>query len=252
MIDVDLSNPALFVALKLEDRNKLADALIKSYSTKHAVMDVGVGLAGLIPVPGAAPLALVAAIVLQAPIIYQPLARELATIYLAPPSAVLGAVMNPVTQGTLETAVADVAGDLATQYTAEYGAEFIQTMVLEMLPEFGVGMAVSMVPILGAVIGATLDWKIANAMTKRVGYMTAIYFQNNAAWLGSKNQTYGIAKRIADIDAVRDIPEVRDRLVRNLKEIIKVMGVEGDEARKALEKQKVPKDLIDRVLESSK
>ena len=56
----------------LESRNAEAQKVITSYAVKHAAMDVGIGLAGLLPIPGAATAALIAAIVAQAPFDLRP------------------------------------------------------------------------------------------------------------------------------------------------------------------------------------
>src|SRR5205085_9394516 len=78
--------PLTTTLMRLEDRNAKAQEIIQSYSRLHAGMDVAVGLAGLFP--GAAIPALVAAIAAQSPIIYQPMARDLAAIYTVDESAV--------------------------------------------------------------------------------------------------------------------------------------------------------------------
>ena len=59
----------------LEQRNKAAPQVITSYAIKHAAMDVGNGLAGLISIPGAAAAALIGAILAQAPLVYGPMTR---------------------------------------------------------------------------------------------------------------------------------------------------------------------------------
>ncbi|MGC2110089.1 MAG: hypothetical protein WA655_11275 [Candidatus Korobacteraceae bacterium] len=238
---MDFKDPAVRVVLRLEERNRLAENLIGEYQTRHGLMDVGIGLAGLFP-GGGIP-ALMVAIGLQAPVIYQPLASKLAAVYLATPNELSTAQNDIVARVTAETAAVDLAG--------EFGSEFLVQIAGELLTELGVGTAASLIPIIGGFIAAGLDWEIATRMTKRVGYMVAIYFQNGASWVGSKKKTYEMARTMrGDLDSVRDISPVRRELLRNVRAMISMMreAMNVDQIRKALRKQGVPDDLIDEAL----
>src|SRR5262245_5978405 len=68
------------------DRNRRAKAVIESTAVLHAGADAAIGLAGIVGglfVPGAGAVAVVAALVTQAPV-YRSLARELSAIYETP------------------------------------------------------------------------------------------------------------------------------------------------------------------------
>src|ERR1700710_1577725 len=78
-----MMDPTSAVMYDLDERNRLAEELIESYANNHGWMDVGVGIVGMIP--GAGIPALFAAIGLQGPVIYKPMARKLANIYLVAP-----------------------------------------------------------------------------------------------------------------------------------------------------------------------
>jgi hypothetical protein len=57
-----LDTNAFRTLIQQEERNRIAKATIEKYVAKHRKMDVAIGLAGLIPIPGASSIALVAAI----------------------------------------------------------------------------------------------------------------------------------------------------------------------------------------------
>lgn len=242
----DLGNPAAMVPLRLEDRNKIAQQLIDEYKVKHGAMDVGVGLVGLIP--GAAIPALVAAIAMQSPVIYQPLARKLAQVYLASPGDLEKATANIVYPGA--------EWDIILSIGADFGGEFIQQIALDMLADVGVGAAATLIPVIGAFVAAGLDYVIATKMTKRVGQMVSIYFQNGARWHGTQRDTYDVAKKLAGglSEIRREIPEVRASLRRTIGPMIEMMrsgGMTNEQIRQALLGQGVPADLIEEALHLS-
>jgi hypothetical protein len=112
---LDISNPTVNTLARLDERNRIARDFISSYANKHAAMDVVVGLVGLIP--GLSIPALAGAIAAQSPVIYQPLARDLAKIYMAEPGQLEGAKEDIVHRVAFQTGVLDVAAD--------FGAEFM-------------------------------------------------------------------------------------------------------------------------------
>jgi hypothetical protein len=236
-------DPAKLTLFRLEDRNRAASAIIDRYVNAHGVMDVGVGLIGLLP--GAAIPALVTAIGLQAPVIYQPLARKLARIYLAPPE-------------DLEDVQSDIVLPSALVYTAgldiaaDFGVEFIANIAGELVIELGFGSLATFIPVVGAFVGATLDYVIATKMTRRVGKMVSIYFQNGAHWVCDKRKTYEVSKTAPDdLNAIRtDIRTVRESQLRNVKSYVDVMkpAVTNDQIRQALRAKGIPDDLISDAL----
>jgi hypothetical protein len=68
-------------SLGMVERLREADDIVARYTRRHIGIDVVIGVAGLTPIPGAAPAALVASIGLQTPVIYQPMARAIAELY---------------------------------------------------------------------------------------------------------------------------------------------------------------------------
>ena len=148
----------------LSARNREAEKIIKDYATGHVKLDVAIGLAGLIPVPGAGTASLVAAIAAQSPLVYQPMSRKLAAVFCATP--------NDVTNGMIkDTAVLGGKADIAIAFATDFMAEIAK----ELLPELGAGLALSAIPFFGGIAAAALDATVAATLTWRVGTMVAIY-----------------------------------------------------------------------------
>jgi uncharacterized protein (DUF697 family) len=246
----------------LENRNRIARNAIKKYADRHAVMDIAIGAAGFF---GFAVPALIAAIAAQSPIIYQPLARELEQTYSASADEETRAIIR---ENVVVGGLADIAGEFST--------EFVASIATELLAEAGLGTAASFIPFVGGLIGAALDYVIATAMTWRVGTMVSIYYQNGGKWVGSRKHTFELAKDITggiefglsdlvsrfssasrptmDVDLndiSRQIPEVFETQVRNLKPIIAMlmqMGGGTEQVRQALISRGVPVPVIDAAL----
>ncbi|MFZ0771389.1 MAG: hypothetical protein WCA49_17215 [Candidatus Sulfotelmatobacter sp.] len=256
--------------MHLEDRNARAQEIIQSYSRLHAGMDVAVGLAGLLP--GAAIPALIAAIAAQSPIIYQPMARDLAAVYTVDEDYIsqnIEQVRGVLKNAALQTGFLDVA--------SEFGTEFIMQIGGELLTEAGLGIMASLcVPVLGGAIGAALDYLIANMMTWRVGIMVSIYYQNGGDWLSSRHETFEEAKRMTggiatsvgevldakkrernvrvDLNSLRTkIPQIAELQVRSVKGIIDMMrdAMSNDQIRAALLGKGIPVDIIEKALSLS-
>jgi hypothetical protein len=253
--------------LRLDERNKRAEAVIQSWAKKHAQMDIAVGLLGIVPFM-AIP-ALGAAIAAQAPLIYQPMARELEAVYTVQEEALgkdLTEVTHIVAAETVHTSVLDI--------TAEFGTEFMMHMAHELVVEAGLGVLAGLcVPILGGAIGAALDYLIANMMTWRVGTMVSLYYQNNGNWLGSRDRTFELAKKetggistsIAEIlesnkrkrNVRVDLGSLRSRFVEisqaqigAVKPLIEMMrsAMNNEQIRQALKSKGVPLDIIESAL----
>lgn len=259
--------PLATTLMRLADRNERAQKIVQDYARLHAGMDIAVGIAGLLP--GAAIPAIIAAITAQSPLIYQPMARDLAAIYTIDDESLgdtIEQVRGIVKRGAFETGVLDIA--------SEFGQEFMMQIGHELLTEVGLGVVGSLcIPVLGGAVGAALDYLIANMMTWRVGTMVSIYYQNGGDWLVSRHATYEEAKNLTgglatsvgeildakkrqrnvrvDLDSLRSqIPQVCEAQVRAVKGIIDMMrgAMSNDQIREALSNKGIPVDLIQKAL----
>jgi hypothetical protein len=245
----------------LEERNRIARTTIERYSNRHAKMDVAIGAAGFF---GLAIPALIGAIALQAPVIYQPLARELANIYN---SGIDEETEQIIEENLILTGAADIAN--------EFGTEFMASVASELVTEAGLGSAAGFIPIVGGLVGAALDYVIATAMTWRVGTMVAIYYQNGGKWVGDRKHTLELAKEMTGgfkfgmhdlvarfTDKNRQqlsvnlnsiparIPEVFESQVRSLRPIVDMLlkAANSDFVRMQLRAKGIPLSVIDAVL----
>jgi hypothetical protein len=173
----------LSIISDIEDKNSRAEAIIRRYARKHALMDIGVGLVSL--APGAAIPAIIAAVALQSTEIYKPMANELASVYLANTDFYTDDLGN----------VASVA-TVALEFAQEFAIEFLAECAQELITEAGMGALATFIPIGGAFVAAGLDYIMAQMLTRRVGTMTAIYFQYGAQWVGSRKTTMAISKEL--------------------------------------------------------
>lgn len=183
------------------------------------------------------------AIAAQAPVIYQPLSRKLAQIYLASPDELTSAQEEIVAVGVVQGGLLDMVAQF-------FGADFMAQIAGDLLLELGVGAALTQIPILGAIAAAGLDWVIATKMTERVGLMTAMYFQNGTAWVCDKETTYKMAKAVPDVSSVRQISTIKVSLVNSIGPMVTMMrtAMSDLQIRLALRTQGVPDDLIDDAL----
>lgn len=235
----------------LEERNKAAHQVITAYAIKHAAMDVGIGLAGLIPVPGAATVALIGAILAQAPLVYGPMTRELGEIYNASPdSQTSKMVAETVEMGAL----------------ADVGIEFLKEIATDLITEAAAGLAVTAIPLIGGFLAAGLDATIAATLTWRVGTMVAAYYQNGGTWIRDRKNTYQIASETvgtfsprtsdrANLDDFarhnKTISEKHLNFALSLVEMMKSAALKKDQIRAALESKKIPSWLIERALQQA-
>ena len=255
-----LEHPSSLTVFKLEERNSRAQGIISEFASLHAGMDIAVGLFGLVPFM-AIP-ALVAAIAAQSPLIYQPMAKKIASVYLATPEELGRGTAEIVLKGLLETSALDLAG--------EFGTEFMMHIAHEIVMEAGLGILGALcVPVIGGAVGAALDYAIATQMTWRVGTMVSIYYQNGGSWLESQESTFQRATRMAgsfgksvtdvinyqktkstprvDLNSIRnEVPGIRQNQVRILKVFVNLMrtSMNNDQIRASLSNQGVPADLI--------
>jgi hypothetical protein len=168
----------------LQSRNRLAEKVIGNYAKNHRWLDVGVGVIGtFVPIPGASLAAMLACVAAQGPFFYKPMAKELGKIYLAPMDHHAERI---VSEGMFEGAGWDIGNEFTASFLAEIAGEIIS--------EMGWGAAAAAVPFIGGMIGATLDAFVATTMTWRVGTMVSVYYQNGGAWLGSRRESFEVAK----------------------------------------------------------
>jgi uncharacterized protein (DUF697 family) len=259
-----LDHPVPLTVFRLEERNSRAQEIIKDFAKLHAGMDITVGLVGLIPFM-AIP-ALIAAIAAQSPLIYQPMAKKIASVYLATPEELRVGTGEIVLKGLMETSALDLAG--------EFGTEFMMHIASEIVMEAGLGILGALcIPFIGGAVGAALDYTIATQMTWRVGTMVSIYYQNGGTWLESQESTFKRAKLMAgsfgktrddlinykknqsaprvNLNSIRnEIPAIRQNQLRSLKMLVDLMrnSMNQDQIRASLSNQGVPADLIHDVL----
>jgi hypothetical protein len=252
--DVRLQN----TLVGLHQRNVDAKEIIRKYAQRHAAMDVAIGAAGFF---GLAIPALIAAIAAQSPIIYRPMAEELARAYNVERGGDAGQIIHT---GVIVGGIADIA--------AEFSTEFIAMVAGEIITEAGFGAVAGFIPFIGGIIGAALDYVIATAMTWRVGTMVSIYYQNGGQWIGSRKNTYELAKEMTgglnfglkdlaarftsaqkpelnvNFDSIPTIfPEVKDTQVQAAKQILGVLLLVSTsvQAKKALRDKGFPDFVID-------
>lgn len=163
---------------QLADRLTSIDAIVAKYMKRHVGMDVGIGVAGLVPLPGAGKAALVVALAAQAPLVYQPMVKQISALYARPPDRYLARLVgtaNPI--------------DAGLQLAAEFSAKFLIEQARELLHDNALVLAASWIPLVGGVAAAGVDAIIARKMTIIVASMAVLYHENRAAWLGSKTKT---------------------------------------------------------------
>ena len=180
---VALSLQKVSLLYNVSDKNARAQQIIKDYAARHALMDIGVGAISLLP--GAGVPAIIGSIALQNQVIYKPMARDLAAVYLRETDSCtdrLGDIASVTTVGL--------------EFAQEFALEFLAEQAQELILDAGLGALATFIPYAGAIIGASLDYLIAQMLTWSVGTMTSIYFQNGAEWIGSRKETLEIAKQL--------------------------------------------------------
>lgn len=252
----------------LEERNKLATAVIKKYARRHAWTDVIMGLLSSV-VPGGGILASAASIAIQAQAFYKPMVRELAEIYSASP--------DDVTNGVIGAATG--VGAVTEFLVNEFGTEFMQEIVVDIVQDLGLSMGLSWIPVIGKLLGAGADAAVATALTWAVGSMAVVYFLNGEQFFGSRKETYLICKKI-DLQATEDpdgvslndlpwkIPQLLESMVTQLLRYIastraqlvlnfllsllsltRPKPLSAEEIHRVLEPNHVPARLVDEVVQ---
>ena len=161
-----------YVLDHFETRNRLAEQVIAGYAAGHAIADVAVGLIGtFVPFGGTG--AMIVSLAAQAPLVYQPMVKDLAKIYSASADNFTQKVVN---KAIILEATGDIGIELVREsLVSQFGQEFLLEILHELLPELGIGAALGAIPIIGGIVAAGLDATLAATLTWRVGITTALY-----------------------------------------------------------------------------
>lgn len=235
---------------QLPERNLKAQQTIENYALAHAAGDVAAGLLmGL--VPGGGLIATIGCIAAQGPLVYQPMARELARIYQARPDEVTNAIIVDAWQ-------TGAIGDIA----AEFVGEFFMEIAPDLAREIGLGGVLGAIPLLGSVVSATLDAIIAATLTWRVGTMISMYYQNGERWVESRHHTYKLTKpmtgwspnptgRVKLDDIPQQCPSVKEGQIEAARLVVEMLvSVCSDkqQIRQVLLKKGLPEFLVSEAI----
>jgi hypothetical protein len=219
-----------------------------------------VGLAS----PGGGIVSLVGQLAMQAPTVYQPMARELAGVYAAD-SRAIARLDNPTPEKlkALRTPDSEAVGNYLA---GEFGYDFLSSTVTNMLPELGISAATNLLPgALRALMGTGLSSSLAVTLTWRIGMMTVLYALNDWKWVHNKTTTAALAHRIvgkpsvtADDrvrlrDMLQHLPRLHAQAAAGIAEYIdewrRLEPFASDEAiRAGLSRQGVPSHLVEAAL----
>jgi|GEM_PF-6575607 len=178
-----------------------ATAIIDRFSSRHIKIDIGIGVVGIIPGMGIA--ALLGAIGIQGPIIYQPMVREIGRLYEHGPDEALRRMEDG---GGLVGGAADLA--------AEFGVAFMKESAREVITDQGIGFALAWIPLVGGLVAAGLDAIIARKVTRLVGAMAVIYYENPAGWLASRRNTRAVVRAAFKTSPAATVPEIVQQILR--------------------------------------
>lgn len=233
---------------RLPERNVRAQHTIEQYAILHSVGDVGAGQ-GLVPGGGIA--ATIGCIAAQGPLVYQPMARDLAKIYQASP--------DRVTEGIITDAwKIGIMGDIASEFAGQFFAEIDG----ELAREIGLGGVLGAIPIIGSFVSASIDAVIAATLTWRVDTMISMYYQNGQQWVESRHHTYELTKPMTGWSPnpsarvrLDGIPEqhstIRDgqlEAVRLLVETLMSVSADKQQIREALVNKGLPEYLVSEAI----
>ena len=160
-------------------KRRAVTAIVEDYARNHQAADVGITLATCW-LPAGGLMATAGALAIQAPLVYQPMVREIGRTYMA------GAPDDDMRALVHDTAIEGAQWDLGVLF----GVGFFEEILTELLREMGVGALLGVIPFLGSIAAAVLDAKVAATLTWRVGLMAAIYYENGCAWLVDRKTTY--------------------------------------------------------------
>jgi hypothetical protein len=186
-----VANRALF---ELHRRNELAQAIISGHASAAGNTGGALGAVGLAS-PGGGIMSMIGSLAMQAPTVYQPMARELARVYAA--DSITVARLESPTPENLQALDNPEAGALGDYLAGEFGYDFLSSTLTGMLPELGIGAATNLLPgALRALIGTGLNSSLASTLTWRIGMMTVLFALNDWKWVHNKTTTAVLARRI--------------------------------------------------------
>ena len=235
----------------LSERNKQAGQVIKDYALRHTLTDIGIGLVGTyVPIPGSGIAAMVASMLMQAPMFYQPMIKKLAGIYANPMDE---SVQNIVFQRKTTSALGDLA--------AEFGAGFLRKIIFKVLRERNVSLGAGFIPVIGGLASAALDATFATTLTWRIGKMAAIYYQYSG-WIGNQEETYERARSITPWSLHQEnnleaIPEKNPEVLQKHRDWVLILAKElkqgaedmsDEQLRTTLRSQGLPEHAINYAL----
>ncbi len=182
----------------LEKRHLLAQEVLESYASHHRVVDGFVGgVSNLVPIPFFSNATSAALITAQAPLVYKPLSRKIASIYLCKNSRenVSFHEEADIDEGQTAAQFEAFQNKLYNLQNTLFGVDFLLEISKDIMAEALVGNAIAAIPWIGMAASVAMDAMIAATMTWRVGLMTALYCCNFEEWIGTRRDTYDIAKR---------------------------------------------------------
>jgi len=251
----------------LEKRHLLAQEVLESYANRHRFVDGFVGgISSFVPIPlfsNAASLALVTA---QVRVVYRPLSRKIASIYLGKLENEALSFHEEAVMDAAQAAakLAEFENKLNSLQNTLFNLEFLLEILHDVMGETLVGNAISAIPFIGMAASITMDMMIAATMTWRVGMMTALYCCNFEEWLGTRKDTYEISKRFVGPLSIKSkkrvdfstIFEKNDSIIEKQIELLKceffdVLVREGKTNQQIVAealKRQVPRYLIQHIL----
>jgi uncharacterized protein (DUF697 family) len=211
----------------LKRRNETANIVIEKYAMHHRFMDIENCIAEIF-ISKDDILAALAPIAAQAPLIYQPLVKELSCIYSATPDMIMQGLV-------IDTVTITMISDLKNKFIIEFGPEFILELLHEIWSELGIGAVADLQPVIGDVAVAIFDATFATTLIWQIGTMTAMYFMNDEEWIASKQETRRRARKQTGLPSPRVVrpevlkaipqknPEINEKITRGVENTIHIM-----------------------------
>jgi len=253
----------------LEKRHLLAQNVLESYASHHRVVDglVG-GVSNLVPIPFFSNATSAALITAQAPLVYRPLSREIAAIYLGKFSSenVSFHEEAEIDEMQVLAQLAAFENRLNVLQNTLFGLDFLLDILKDIMAEAMIGNAIAAIPWIGIAASIATDAMIAATMTWRVGLMTALYCCNFEEWLGTRRNTYDIAKRYVGPLSIKsgkrvDINEMLEKnssivtkqidiLRRDFVDVLIAEGKKSQQIADEVLKKEIPRYLVRGILDT--
>jgi hypothetical protein len=250
-----MAHPAIY---GLSARHELATRTIEGYAARQPKGDLATGIVGKM-LPGGGMVRAIATLALQVADLYQPLARDLAVIYEVRVEAL-----------AQERLVADErSAQIGAALSAELSAEYLRGLLQELVPDLwksaAIGTAAGAVPVVGRFLTGGSDGVLTATLAWRLGTMAALYLLYGERWLGSKENTYALAKslvgkpngqirgRVRLQDIPYRVPEIYWHLVDSLVADIRALrradpSITEERLRALLQRGGAPDDQIEVAL----